>query len=139
MSVRFPSTEFFEALKKHVETDPDCMGSVAECEAYCGFQIGNRLTVVEFDGKQCVAVVNGGNPIDLDFVISGAPETWHDLISAISKNADVDEKNSLRALLKANSLEIQTEAPDGESLADAALDFLQAFLEQAKSLEIEFE
>lgn len=139
MSVRFPSSEFFEALKDQIADDPDCMGPVGDCEAYCGFAVGDRLTVVEFDGRQCVAVVNGGNPIDLDFVVAGPTEAWNDMISAILKHGGADPEHTLEALIETSALEIRTEAPNGPELARAALGFLQAFLDQAKNLDIQVE
>ncbi|MBW2385780.1 MAG: hypothetical protein JRG92_19280 [Deltaproteobacteria bacterium] len=139
MSVQFPRPEFFEALRQRVADDPDCMGSVDDCEAYCGFVIGERLIVVEFDGRQCVAVVNGGNLLDLDFALAGTPETWQEMISAILKHGGADREHTLETLIETNGLEIRSEAPDGTELARAALSFLQAFLDQAKHLEVQFE
>jgi hypothetical protein len=139
MSIRFPSTEFFEAIKERVADDPDCLGPVDDCEAYCGFEIGDRLTVVEFDGRQCAAVVNGGNLIDLEFVLAGPTEVWIDMISAISKQGGADREHTLGELIDTGALAIRTEASDGEALARSALGFLQAFFDQAKNLDLQFE
>lgn len=138
MSVRFPSPEFFEALKQRVADDPECMGAVGDCEAYCGFAIGDQLIVMEFDGRQCSAVVNGGNLLDLDFVLAGPPETWNEMISAIVKHAGADREHTLEALVQTGDLEVRSEATDGPELARAALGFLQAFLDQARHLEVQF-
>jgi hypothetical protein len=138
MSVRFPSPQFFEALKQRVADDPECMGAVDDCEAYCGFAIGDQLIVMEFDGRQCAAVVSGGNPLDLDFVLAGSPETWNDTVSAILKHGGADREHTLETLVQAGDLEVRSEASDGPELARAALGFLQAFLDQAKHLEVQF-
>ena len=138
MSVYFPSPEFFGALKQRVATDPDCMGSVDDCEAYCGFAIGERLIVVEFDGRGCAAVVNGGNTLDLDFYLAGPPEVWTEMVSAILKHGGADDEHTLKAFIRTGALEIRSELPDGPDLARDALDFLQAFFDQAKHLEVQF-
>lgn len=139
MSVRFPGSELFEALQQRIADDPDCMGPVDDCEAYCGFVIGERLIVVEFDGRQCAAVVNGGNLLDLDFVLAGTSETWKEMISAILKHGGADREHTLEALVETGGLEIRSEALDGPELGRAALGFLQAFLDQAKHLEVQFD
>jgi hypothetical protein len=138
MSVSFPSPQFFEALKQRVADDPECMGTVDDSEAYCGFAIGDQLIVMEFDGRKCAAVVNGGNLLDLDFVLAAPPETWNDMISAILKHGGADREHTLEALVQTGDLEVRSEATDGPELARAALGFLQAFLDQAKHLEVEF-
>jgi hypothetical protein len=139
MSVRFPSPEFFEALAQWVSDDPEAMGSVDDCEAYCGFMIDDRLIVTEFDGQQCAAVVDGGNLLDLDFVLAGTPEAWKEMVAAIVAHTGADPDHTLAALIESGVLEIRTEIPNGAELAHAALDFLQAFLNQAKHLEVDFD
>ncbi len=136
MSVRSPSPKFFEALKDWIAEHPESIEHAADCEAYCGFAIGDSLIVMEFDGRCCVAVVQGGNLLDLDFVLAGSPETWAAVISDILKHGGADDY-TLEALIENGEIEIRSEADDGEKLAHDALGFLQAFLDQAQHLEVQ--
>ncbi len=136
MNVRFPSLEFFEALKKRLEEDAGSMADVEPSEAYCGLAIGDRLFVLEFEGHQCVAAVHGGNPIDLDFVIAGSIGIWQEAVQSVAMG---ETRNTLTELVEKGRLEIQSEDPDGNELARGALPFLEAFLGQAKGFELDFE
>ena len=136
MSVPFPSLAFFEALRKRLSQDPVHMANVPGSEAYCGFAIDGRLFVFEFEGSECVATVQGGNLLDLDFVLAGSAETWRKAAQTI---AEGNGQNTLVELVDNGALEVRSEDPNGNELARAALPFLGAFLAQAEGFEIEFD
>jgi len=131
MTVAFPSTEYFRALQAGLE-DPTATEGVEPSEAYCGFRIDSSLFVLEFDGRVCSAVVSGGNPIDLDFVVGGSLNAWERAVGACPEGP-----RRLDELLSDGGLVIETDADDGEVLAQAALPMLQAFLDQARRIEAE--
>jgi hypothetical protein len=128
MQVSFPSVEFFRALQEGLSKDVTSTAGVEPSEAYCGFSIDDQLFVVEFDGRTCAAVVAGGNPLDLDFVISGPRESWSE---AIAKGP----ASGLAELIQSGSLAIESD--DGGEAARAALPMLQAFFDQAGKQSIE--
>ena len=137
MSVLFPSLEFFQALKKQLSADPECTRGVDPSEAYCGFAIGDSLYVVEFDGRECAGVVQGGNPLDLDFVLAAPGEVWEQAVAAtIEEGAGSDW--SLERLIEQGAIEIRSEVDDGSELARAALGFIQVFFDQATHLQVKF-
>lgn len=138
MSVAFPSLDFFQALKDRLAADPDCTASADPSEAYCGFAIGDALYVVEFDGRECAAVVHGGNPLDLDFVVAGAGDVWASIVGAIAEG-EAGGDASLEKQLEQGALEIRSEMDDGEPLARAALGFIQAFFDQARHLDVKLD
>jgi hypothetical protein len=131
----FPSLAFFEVLKERLAEDPGVVADVEPSEAYCGLAIGDRLFVFEFDGRECVAAVQGGNTIDLDFVLAGSQQTWREAIESLAQGAP----NTIAEFVEEGRLEIRSEDPDGETLARAALPFLGAFLAQAKGIEVDFQ
>jgi hypothetical protein len=128
MRVKFPSAEFFLACKEGLSKDPANTRDVAPSEAYCGFSIEGQLFVFEFDGHACAAVVAGGNPIDLDFVISGPLAGWQRAIGD-------GEATELASLIQDGTLTIESD--EGEEVAHAALPMLQAFVDQAQSCDFE--
>ncbi len=137
MSVLFPSLEFFESLRAQLSADPECSKIVGPSEAYCGFAIGDSLYVVEFDGRECTAVVHGGNPLDLDFILAAPREVWKEAVSAIVEGS-VGSDPILERLIDEGAIEIRFEVDDGSELARAALGFVQLFFDQARHFEVKF-
>ena len=133
MAVPFPSVEFFETLKERFGDDAVVDAKLDPSEAYCGLAIGDGLYVLEFDGSECAAVVYGGNPLDLDFVLAASTEVWGAAVSGIG---DPDQR--LEELVGRGEIEIHSEQPDGSEQARRELGFLQAFLDQARGLEVNF-
>ena len=134
MSIAFPSLDFFNRLKQGMADDPSSAEGVPDSDAYCGVVIDENLFMLEFDGRQCSAVAQGGNLLDLDFALAAPADTWRDLLQSIQSDGD----QRLETLLDAGRLEIQGENDDGPELARAALPMIQAFLEQARGLDLEF-
>lgn len=137
MSVVFPSLEFFESLRAELSADPASTLGVDPSEAYCGFAIGDSLYVVEFDGRECAAVVHGGNPLDLDFVLAAPREVWKRAVAAITDEGAGGD-SSLEQLIEQGAIEIRSEVDDGQELARAALGFVQLFFDQAKRFRVKF-
>ena len=137
MSVTFPSLEFFSNLQTALSADEARTRHVSPSDAYCGLAIGDQLFVIEFDGRSCSAVAQGGNPLDLDFVVSGTDEAWHQAIGAISTGSG-GPSHAVPALVARGVLEIQSESEDGDESAVAAMSLLQAFLDGARDLDIEY-
>ena len=135
MAVFFPSIEFFMALQERFNADPGCTEPFDPSDAYCGLSVGEQLFVLEFDGRECSAVVAGGNEIDLDFVVDGPPALWRRILEGIDSE-DID--TTLSALIEKGELEIRSVDDQGESLASAALPFIQAFIGKARGLDVDF-
>ena len=139
MSIPFPSPTFFQALQKAMDREPGCTAHLEPCEAYCGLAIDQQLYVVEFDGRQCVAVVAGGNELDLDFVLAGPESAWRRIIEAGPGDPDGVARPTLSSSVEQGALEVRSAVDDGEELARAALPFLQGFLDQARGLDLKFD
>ena len=138
MGISFPSVAFFQALQKKVADDPKALTDLGPCEAYCGIAVGDRLFVLEFDGRECAAIVSGGNPLDLDFVLRGSEQAWNRLVSSLASGGS-EPAGSLAQQIEAGALEVATEDDEGAELARAALPFLQGFLALTQGLDIQFE
>ena len=129
MSSEFPDVEFFRMLQKGLAENQSSIEGVPPSEAYCGFLVDSRLYVFEFDGSNCAAVVSGGNPLDLDFVLAGSSEGWHEAIAS-------GGARPLAELIESGAIRIESEVDDGPELAHAALPMLQAFLDQAQGMNV---
>lgn len=139
MSEMFPTLRFFSQLQQNLSEHPESAQDVEPSDAYCGLGIGDRLFVLEFDGRSCSAVAQGGNALDLDFVLTGSDEVWRRVIGSIADVSSAQsEGNGLAALVAQDALTIESEAEDGSERAAAAMGLLQAFLDGARGLEIEY-
>ena len=74
--------------------------------------------------------MNGRNPLDLDFVLSGTSDAWSQAIAP-------EDPRPLAELVAANAIAVESEQDDGPELARTALPMLQAFFDQARGLEVE--
>ena len=95
--------------------------------------IDDRLIVLEFDGRNCAAIVPSGNLLDLDFYLSGSEAAWRD---AITPQGGGGSSRTLASLVASGDIEIKSESDGGEQLGQAALGILQAFFDQAKGVEL---
>ncbi len=137
MSVLFPSLEFFESLRAQLSADSECTQAVGPSEAYCGFAIGDSLYVVEFDGRECTAVVHGGNPLDLDSILAAPRGIWEQAVAEIIDGVAASNP-VLERLIEQGAIEIGSAVDDGPELARAALGFIQLFFDQARHFQVEF-
>jgi hypothetical protein len=137
MSVMFPTLQFFTTLQESLSQRSETLGNVEPSDAYCGVGVGDRLFVLEFDGRACSAVAQGGNVLDLDFVVTGPDEAWRHVIES-SADGSGAPSSALAAHVARRDLSIESEAEDGSERAAATMGLLQAFLDGARGLEIEY-
>jgi hypothetical protein len=135
MSIPFPSMDFFEALQRGLAANRAGVEDVEPSNAYCGLAIDDSLFVLEFEGRECSAIAPNGNALDLDFVLAASGATWREVISAIVENGGADPDHTLSALVESGAVEIQSAEEDGADLAHAAFGILQAFLDEAKTVD----
>jgi hypothetical protein len=83
MPIIFPSLDFFSALKKQSPEGSDSLEAVGDDDIMIGVEIGQSVFMMELADRACVAVAPGGNPIDMDFILKGAPENWLKLLSSV--------------------------------------------------------
>lgn len=135
MSIPFPSGEFFTSLQGRFNDDLSSTEHLDPSDAYCGFMIGDHLFVLEFDERECSAVVAGGNELDLDFVVAGPMTAWNRAIEGVEAK---DDGLGLAALVGNGELEIRSVDAEGVETAHESLPFLQVFLEASRGLDLEF-
>ena len=136
MSVMFPTLEFFSMLQKKLSTRADSVAHLEPSDAYCGLGIGDRLFVLQFDDRVCSEVAQGGNVLDLDFVVTGPEEVWREVLAVAGDAAA--PSSALSARIAQGDLTIESEAEDGAERAAATMGLLQALLDGASGLELEF-
>jgi hypothetical protein len=139
VDVRFPSFEFLEALQDQVNENASTFDSLDPADAYFAVGIGDHAFAVEIEGQECVGLGRGVNPNDVDFILAGSDEAWTELLENIIENNGADSSHQIQALVDDGS-GLRIDGSDDAALeafrAHAA--WIQAFLDLAKNLEIEF-
>jgi hypothetical protein len=136
VAVLFPTLDFFSKLQKSLSEDPARNGSDPS-DAYCGLEIGDRLFVLEFDGHACSEVAQGGNKLDLDFVLTGSDEIWKHLLECIAEDSPSPSK-PLAALIARGELTVEADSEEDHERATQAVGILGAFLDGSRALDVEF-
>lgn len=145
--MKFPSTEWFEALQEQAAKKPDQFKKLGFADAIVGIMVApeNRGLgsgfVLEFRGYGCKRVAEEDNPAELaDFVLTGTSNAWQEMIENIHSNGEADLDHTLDALtLSGASLKIEAEDQLQEDLFHRYSQTLQEFFNGAAEIETEFD
>ena len=104
--MKFPTVEWFQALKRQAAQDADKFRRLGFCDATVGIKVltdngprENRGFVLRFDGYRCKAVEEVAEPAKVaDFVLEGKYGAWKEMIENIKANAGPDLKHTLNYL-----------------------------------------
>ena len=95
----FPSVEWFQALQKLVNADPEFrrLGTV---DAGMGVKVGGRVFVITFEAFECVDVKEGSEADldDLDFFLELSEDDWRELVENTKANGGADRRHTLNTL-----------------------------------------
>jgi hypothetical protein len=140
MGVRFPSLEFFQALKQRTVEDQARFEKLGYCDTSFGVRVGDALFSLAFEVYECVDVQEGGDPAKLDFVLSAPQETWNRMIRSIREHGGADAANTLNTLTHLGDvMKVEYEDPEGHDRFFRYMASLQEFFDQARHLDVEIE
>ncbi len=139
MAVRFPSLGFFQALQERTRDQKATFEKLGVCDTSFGARIGDDLFSVEFDVYECTSVAEGGDVAKLDFVLSGPPEVWNEMVESIVKNGGADAAHTLNTLSHLGDvILVEYVDPEGFDKFYRVMATIQEFFDQARALDIEF-
>lgn len=139
MAVRFPSLAFFQALQQRTVDAKPIFEKLGYCDTRFGVRSGDQLYSITFDVYECTDVQEGGEPAQLDFVLSGDPATWRGMIESIVANGGADAAHTLNTLSHIGDV-LKVEYVDSEGFDKfyRYMASLQEFFDQAQHLDVEF-
>lgn len=138
MAVRFPSIGFFQALEQRTREEKARFEKLGYCDTRFGVRIGDALFSVEFDVYECTGVAEGGDPAELDFVLSGEPQVWNEMVEAIVKNRGADAAHTLNTLSHLGDvIKVEFVDPEGFDKFYRYMASIQEFFDQAHALDVE--
>ncbi len=145
--MKFPTVEWFQALKREAAQNADKFRRLGFCDATVGIKVlaengprENRGFVLRFDGYQCKAVEEVAEPGKVaDFVLEGKYGSWKEMIENITANGGPDLKHTLNYLtLPGDPIKIMAEDQLKEDLFFRYNGTLQEFFNGAQHVQTEF-
>lgn len=84
---KFPSVEWFEAIRDLVNSD-DEFRRLGTFDARVGVKVGDELFEIEFEAFECASVkeITEDGLRDLDFWLEQSPEQWKSMLEDIKEN-----------------------------------------------------
>jgi len=137
MAIRFPSVEFFQALQQRTKDEKARFEKLGYCDTTFGVRIGKDLFTIAFEVYECVHVHEGGDPERLDFVLTGPPAVWNEMIAAIVKGKGADGLHTLNTLSHVGDvLRVESVDAEGNDKFYRYMASLQEFFDQAQHLDV---
>ena len=138
MGLQFPSLEFFKALQQRTKDQAAAFEKLGYCDTTFGVRVGDELYRIAFEIYECVEVGEGGDPAELDFVLSAPPELWREMLASIQANGGADAAHTINSLTHIGDvMKVEYEDPEGHDRFYRFMVTIQAFLDEAQHLDME--
>lgn len=138
MAITFPSLEFFEALKKRTSEDAHTFEKLGFCDTSFGVRVGDDLFSIRFEVYECVEVAEGGDPNELDFVLTAPLEVWSEMVENIATNRGADAGHTLNTLSHLGDvIRVEYVDPEGHDRFYRFMATIQEFFDQVQHLSLE--
>ncbi len=139
MGIPFPSLEFFKALQQRTKDEAAAFEKLGYCDTTFGIRVGSELYRVAFEIYECVDVGEGGDASKPDFVLSAPPDLWREMLEAIQANGGADAAHTINTLTHVGDvMKVEYEDPEGHDRLYRFMATIQAFLDEASGLDLEF-
>ncbi|MCP5031803.1 MAG: hypothetical protein GY939_08365, partial [Actinomycetia bacterium] len=130
--MRFPSTEWFEALKNEASANEETFRRLGFCDADVRIDVragvGTRRFVLTFRDYGCTLVAeleDADSPV-VDFALAADLDVWREMVENIRQNGEADLSHTLNFLQLPGTIEL---VADDQGKADLFYRFSQTFQE----------
>jgi hypothetical protein len=138
VAIRFPSLDFFEALRQRTLEEAARFEKLGTCDTSFGVRVGDELYSLHFEIYECTRVERGGDPSKLDFVLAAPAPLWCEMLESIRKNQGADAAHTLNTLSHlGDRMRVEYEDAEGHDRFYRYMASLQEFFDQARHLELE--
>ncbi len=138
MSIAFPSLEFFKALQQRTKDEVVAFEKLGVCDTTFGVRVGDELYRIAFEIYECTEVDECDDPAPLDFVLSAPVELWREMFQSVVENAGADAEHTINSLTHVGDImKIEYEDPEGHDCFYRFMATIQAFLDEAKHLDVD--
>lgn len=138
MELQFPSLGFFKALQQRTKDEAAAFEKLGYCDTAFGIRVGDELYRISFEVYECVGVEEGGDPAELDFVLSAPLELWREMLKSIRANGGADAAHTINSLTHIGDvMKVEYDDPEGHDKFYRFMVTIQAFLDEAQHLDVE--
>jgi hypothetical protein len=143
--VKFPSTEYFEALKARMAAEQARFRRLGFFDTTFAVRVSDngrsRNFILEFEVFELKNVREVDN-VDLkqvDFVIEGDSRVWRDMIENIKRHGEADASHDINTLTHfGEQLKVRYDDPDGHDKLYRFMESIQEFFDLSSGVEVGF-
>ncbi|HTR62411.1 MAG TPA: hypothetical protein VMH37_11965 [Candidatus Binataceae bacterium] len=145
MSVTFPSTEYFGALRDKMAAEQEKFRRLGFIDTTFGIKVGSngkaRNFVLEFEVFELkdVREVDSIDPKKVDFTIEGDARVWQEMIENIHRNGEADSSHDINTLAHfGEQLKVVYDDPDGHDKLYRFMESIQKFFDLSSKVDVRF-
>ena len=144
MAIKFPSIDFFQELARRMNANPAEFEKLGFCDTLMGVKVNgeaSHLYALTFDVFDCSDVRELSSPdgAELDFMLEASLSLWREMLESIQKNGIPEPAYTLNSLSHVGDrMKVVYDEPEGHDKFYRFMATLQAFVNQASDLEIEW-
>ena len=143
--IKFPSIDYFEALKARMAAEQERFRRLGFIDATFAVKVSDngrsRNFVLEFEVFELknVREVEGVDLKQVDFAIEGEARVWREMIENIKRHGEADADHDLNTLTHfGEQLKIAYDNPDGHDKLYRFMESIQEFFDLSSSLDVSF-
>ncbi|MGH8011714.1 MAG: hypothetical protein ACREQ4_04350 [Candidatus Binataceae bacterium] len=145
MMVKFPSTDYFDALKLRMQAEGERFRRLGFIDTTFGLVVGGHdgsrsfvLTFEVFELKDAREVARIDLPA-VDFVIEGDAAVWRDMLDNIRRHGEADTAHDINTLTHfGEALRVTYDSPDGHDKLYRFMESIQEFFDLSSQVEVSF-
>ncbi len=144
MAIKFPSIDFFQELARRMETNAAEFEKLGFCDTVMGVKVDGEaphLYALTFDVFDCSDVREISKPEDaeLDFMLEAPLSLWREMFESLQASGLPEPAYTLNSLSHVGDrMKVVYDDPEGHDKFYRFMATLQAFVNQASDLEIEW-
>lgn len=144
MAIKFPSLEFFQELASRMKANPAAFEKLGFCDTVMGVKVNGKsshLYALTFEVFECsdVRELSSAGEAELDFTLEAPLSLWKEMFECIRKNGQPTPEFTLNSLSHVGDrMKVVYDDPEGHDKFYRFMATLQAFVNQAGELEIEW-
>ncbi len=144
--IKFPSTDYFEALKTRMAAEQERFRRLGFIDATFAVKVSDngrsRNFVLEFEVFELKNVREVDN-VDLkqvDFAIEGEARVWREMIENIKRHGEADSNHDINTLTHfGEQLKVTYDGPDGHDKLYRFMESIQEFFDLSSGVEVSFQ
>src|SRR5882672_9220945 len=145
MAVKFPSTDYFLALRDQMAAAQDHFRRLGFIDTTFGVRVSDngatRNYILEFEVFELknVKEVPQLDPANLDFILEGNTGVWREMIENIRRNGEADTAHDINTLTHfGEQLKVTYDQPDGHDKLYRFMESIQEFFDLTSKIEVSF-